>query len=164
MMGESIWTDFFGLPPAFPTQIPSALQSYLDGGSIHGQVSGKVFIDRLPTKQNTSPEVRFRIFVLPMAGKCYHSLPPKTMAVGEMQTCKLLSKITTPKSDPAETCTLPANCQLRRNSPGSPSSLAPSESMHMGHLVPFQFTQWLQETFNVPCVIQMTDDEKFLFR
>jgi len=39
-----------------------------------------------------------------------------------------------------------------------------SESMHMGHLVPFQFTQWLQEAFNVPCVIQMTDDEKFLFR
>ncbi|KAI8744485.1 tryptophan--tRNA ligase cytoplasmic [Biomphalaria glabrata] len=39
-----------------------------------------------------------------------------------------------------------------------------SEAMHMGHLVPFIFTKWLQDTFDVPLVIQVTDDEKFLFR
>jgi len=26
------------------------------------------------------------------------------------------------------------------------------------------FTKWLQESFNVPLVIQLTDDEKFLFK
>jgi tryptophanyl-tRNA synthetase len=39
-----------------------------------------------------------------------------------------------------------------------------SASMHLGHLVPFLFTQYLQEAFQVPLVIQMTDDEKFLFK
>lgn len=39
-----------------------------------------------------------------------------------------------------------------------------SDSMHTGHLVPFMFTQWLQETFKVPVVIQLTDDEKFFFK
>jgi len=36
--------------------------------------------------------------------------------------------------------------------------------MHLGHLVPFMFTKWLQDAFNVPLVIQMTDDEKFLWK
>jgi len=39
-----------------------------------------------------------------------------------------------------------------------------SESLHMGHLVPFHFTKWLQDAFDVPLVIQLTDDEKFLFK
>jgi len=39
-----------------------------------------------------------------------------------------------------------------------------SGAMHVGHLVPFVFTKWLQETFDVPLVIQMTDDEKYLFK
>lgn len=39
-----------------------------------------------------------------------------------------------------------------------------SEAMHLGHLVPFIFTKWLQDTFDVPLVIQMTDDEKFLWK
>jgi len=39
-----------------------------------------------------------------------------------------------------------------------------SASMHLGHLLPFLFTKWLQDAFNVPLVIQMTDDEKFLFK
>ena len=29
-----------------------------------------------------------------------------------------------------------------------------SESLHLGHLVPFQFTKWLQDAFKVPLVIQ----------
>ena len=39
-----------------------------------------------------------------------------------------------------------------------------SEALHAGHLIPFIITQWLQEAFDVPCVIQMTDDEKFLWK
>ncbi|DBA02423.1 TPA: hypothetical protein N0F65_008637 [Lagenidium giganteum] len=39
-----------------------------------------------------------------------------------------------------------------------------SGSLHMGHLIPFTFTAWLQKVFDVPLVIQLTDDEKFLFK
>merc|ERR1712232_1234544 len=37
-----------------------------------------------------------------------------------------------------------------------------SEALHLGHMVPFTFTKWLQDAFDVPLVIQLTDDEKFL--
>ena len=33
-----------------------------------------------------------------------------------------------------------------------------------GCKVPFLFTKWLQEAFDVPLVIELTDDEKFLFK
>ncbi|PRT52777.1 Tryptophan--tRNA ligase, cytoplasmic [Wickerhamiella sorbophila] len=39
-----------------------------------------------------------------------------------------------------------------------------SDSMHLGHMIPFTFTKWLQDVFDVPLVIEMTDDEKFLFK
>ena len=39
-----------------------------------------------------------------------------------------------------------------------------SESLHMGHLVPFMFTKYLQDVFDVPLVIQLTDDEKYFFK
>ncbi|THH16943.1 hypothetical protein EW146_g3776 [Bondarzewia mesenterica] len=39
-----------------------------------------------------------------------------------------------------------------------------SDSMHLGHMIPFVFTKWLQDVFNVPLVVQLTDDEKFLFK
>eukprot|EP00745_Piridium_sociabile_P007601 TRINITY_DN15050_c0_g1_i1.p1 TRINITY_DN15050_c0_g1~~TRINITY_DN15050_c0_g1_i1.p1 ORF type:complete len:411 (+),score=120.93 TRINITY_DN15050_c0_g1_i1:98-1330(+) len=39
-----------------------------------------------------------------------------------------------------------------------------SDSMHLGHLVPFIMTKWLQDVFDVPLVIQMTDDEKYLWK
>ena len=39
-----------------------------------------------------------------------------------------------------------------------------SAAMHLGHLVPVLFTAWLQKAFQCPLVIQMTDDEKFLFK
>jgi tryptophanyl-tRNA synthetase len=39
-----------------------------------------------------------------------------------------------------------------------------SESLHLGHLVPFMFTKYLQDAFKVPLVIQLTDDEKFLWK
>lgn len=39
-----------------------------------------------------------------------------------------------------------------------------SDSMHLGHMIPFIFTKWLQDVFDVPLVIELTDDEKFLFK
>lgn len=39
-----------------------------------------------------------------------------------------------------------------------------SESMHLGHMVPFKFTKYLQDALNCIVVIQMSDDEKFLFK
>eukprot|EP00835_Amoeboradix_gromovi_P002313 NODE_129_length_18551_cov_0.317039.p3 type:complete len:400 gc:universal NODE_129_length_18551_cov_0.317039:15431-16630(+) len=39
-----------------------------------------------------------------------------------------------------------------------------SGSMHIGHLVPFIMCQWLQKVFDIPIVIQLTDDEKFYFK
>ncbi|KAH6840868.1 hypothetical protein B0I37DRAFT_385376 [Chaetomium sp. MPI-CAGE-AT-0009] len=38
-----------------------------------------------------------------------------------------------------------------------------SDSVHVGHTVPFEFTKWLQDTFDVPLIIMLTDDEKYLF-
>ena len=39
-----------------------------------------------------------------------------------------------------------------------------SEALHLGHVIPFHFTKWLQDVFDCPLVIQLTDDEKFLFK
>lgn len=39
-----------------------------------------------------------------------------------------------------------------------------SQSMHLGHLIPFTLCKWLQDVFDVPLVIQLTDDEKMLWR
>ncbi|KAK1593836.1 tryptophanyl-tRNA synthetase [Colletotrichum navitas] len=38
-----------------------------------------------------------------------------------------------------------------------------SDSMHIGHVIPFQLTKWLSDVLDAPLVIMMTDDEKFLF-
>jgi tryptophanyl-tRNA synthetase len=37
-------------------------------------------------------------------------------------------------------------------------------SMHLGHLIPFFVTKWLQDVFQAIVVIQMSDDEKFYFK
>ncbi|GKD43974.1 tryptophan--tRNA ligase, partial [Tanacetum coccineum] len=39
-----------------------------------------------------------------------------------------------------------------------------SEALHLGHLVPFMFTNYLQDAFKVPLVIQLTDDEKCMWK
>lgn len=39
-----------------------------------------------------------------------------------------------------------------------------SESLHLGHMVPFMFAKYLQEAFDAIVVIQMTDDEKYYFK
>ena len=51
---------------------------------------------------------------------------------------------------------------------GRPFSLytgrGPSSAMHLGHMIPFYFTAWLQKHFKAKVWIEITDDEKFLFR
>ena len=39
----------------------------------------------------------------------------------------------------------------------------PSGMIHMGHLLPWIFTKYLQDKFNVKLLFQLTDDEKFLY-
>jgi len=39
----------------------------------------------------------------------------------------------------------------------------PSGHTHLGHLMPWIFTKWLQDVFDAPLYFQLTDDEKFLF-
>jgi tryptophanyl-tRNA synthetase len=39
-----------------------------------------------------------------------------------------------------------------------------SESLHLGHMIPFMFTKYLQDAFDAILVIQMTDDEKYYFK
>ncbi len=40
----------------------------------------------------------------------------------------------------------------------------PSDHTHLGHLVPWVFTKWLQDKFDAKLIFQLTDDEKFLFK
>lgn len=39
----------------------------------------------------------------------------------------------------------------------------PSGHTHLGHLMPWIFSKYLQDTFKAPLYFQLTDDEKFLF-
>jgi len=39
----------------------------------------------------------------------------------------------------------------------------PSGPVHLGHLMPWAFTKYLQDLFDVKLYFQMTDDEKFMF-
>jgi tryptophanyl-tRNA synthetase len=39
----------------------------------------------------------------------------------------------------------------------------PSGPVHLGHLIPWMFTKWLQDKFGAELYFQLTDDEKFLF-
>ena len=39
-----------------------------------------------------------------------------------------------------------------------------SEAMHLGHLIPFMFTKYLQDALDAILVIQMSDDEKYYFK
>jgi len=40
----------------------------------------------------------------------------------------------------------------------------PSGNTHLGHLLPWIFTKWLQDKFDVPLYFQLTDDEKFYIK
>ncbi|MCD1295014.1 tryptophan--tRNA ligase [Methanocella sp. CWC-04] len=40
----------------------------------------------------------------------------------------------------------------------------PSGHTHLGHLMPWMFTKYLQDAFDAPLYFQMTDDEKFMFK
>jgi tryptophanyl-tRNA synthetase len=39
-----------------------------------------------------------------------------------------------------------------------------TDSMHLGHLLPFIFTRYLQKALKCPLVIQISDDEKFFYQ
>lgn len=39
-----------------------------------------------------------------------------------------------------------------------------SDNLHLGHIVPMQFTVWLQQVFDAIVVFQMADDEKYWFK
>ena len=39
-----------------------------------------------------------------------------------------------------------------------------SEAMHLGHMIPFMFTKYLQDAFDAVLVIQLSDDEKYSFK
>jgi len=41
---------------------------------------------------------------------------------------------------------------------------SPSGNTHIGHIVPWIFTKWLQDKFDVELYFQFPDDEKFLFK
>jgi len=41
---------------------------------------------------------------------------------------------------------------------------APSGGIHMGHVVPWMFTKWLQDKFDAELWFQFPDEEKFLFK
>jgi len=41
---------------------------------------------------------------------------------------------------------------------------APSGKVHLGHLMPWVFTKWLQDKFGVELLFQFPDEEKFLFK
>lgn len=40
----------------------------------------------------------------------------------------------------------------------------PSGNTHLGHIIPWMFTKYLQDAFDVPLYFQITDDEKFLLK
>jgi tryptophanyl-tRNA synthetase len=57
---------------------------------------------------------------------------------------------------------------LSNHEKGKPFALytgrGPSSGIHIGHMLPWFFTKWLQEKFKATLYFQITDDEKFLFK
>lgn len=41
---------------------------------------------------------------------------------------------------------------------------APSGPVHLGHLIPWMFTKWLQDVYDVELYFQFPDEEKYLFK
>jgi tryptophanyl-tRNA synthetase len=39
-----------------------------------------------------------------------------------------------------------------------------AKALHLGHAIPFIINNYLQQAFDVPLVIHITDDEKYLYR
>jgi tryptophanyl-tRNA synthetase len=44
------------------------------------------------------------------------------------------------------------------------TGIAPSGAMTLGHLIPFTFTKWLQDKFDVEVYMQIPDEEKYLIK
>lgn len=87
-------------------------------------------------------------------------------ALGRLMLHRMATAYTPPMPSPAshsrvsdaafEPCPPPAYLYTGRG----PSSAA----MHLGHAIPFALTCYLQHALGLPTVIQVTDDEKYLFR
>lgn len=43
------------------------------------------------------------------------------------------------------------------------TGISPVESLHLGHFIQFSISKWLQDVFDIPVIIQLTDDEKTLW-
>ncbi|KAG5671873.1 hypothetical protein PVAND_002043 [Polypedilum vanderplanki] len=43
------------------------------------------------------------------------------------------------------------------------TGICPAESLHLGHFIQFYISKWLQDVFDIPVIIQITDDEKILW-
>src|SRR6266571_1446776 len=60
------------------------------------------------------------------------------------------------------------NWILDRYEKGTPFALytgrGPSSGIHIGHMLPWFLTKWIQEKFQAKLYFQITDDEKFLFK
>src|SRR5256712_5162106 len=60
------------------------------------------------------------------------------------------------------------NWILDRYEKGTPFALytgrGHSSGIHIGHMLPWFFTKWIQEKFRAKLYFQITDDEKFLFK
>jgi len=88
--------------------------------------------------------------------------------------CELLEGwygVSPPPMDNDDDVEMTSSCATPVNKPTTPCPIylytgrgPSSAAMHLGHLVPFLFTAWLQKAFQCPLVIQMTDDEKFIFK
>lgn len=39
-----------------------------------------------------------------------------------------------------------------------------TDALHLGHMIPFMFTKWLQDVFDAILVIQIADEEKYYFK
>ncbi len=57
---------------------------------------------------------------------------------------------------------------LDEHEKGNPFALytgrGPSSGVHIGHMLPWFFTKWLQDKFGATLYFQITDDEKYLFK
>jgi hypothetical protein len=88
-----------------------------------------------------------------MRGQLLQTYPPSSRSDSQvMSSASAMRLIVEPR---------PADTRCARPRPAQGPS---SANLHLGHLVPFQFTAWLQRAFRVPLVIQITDDEKALWR
>lgn len=145
-------TEAPGAPPSAEEKIKAAAQQQIDPYNVSGEVdeSGNVQAidyDRLRDQFGVQPltEAHLQRFEQ-VTGKPAHRLMRRKLFFSHRDFDKIL--------DAYE-----RDGKFMLYTGRGPSS----GSMHLGHTVPFLFTKELQELFDVPLVIMLTDDEKFLY-